>query len=145
MIENLAIDIKAFTTSNKHQILIHIFVNFLFIHLSFIVDLMEIIFNDSELADLYEGKKVTNKLFRSNPQLVKQFVKVINWLRAINKIEDLYRINSLNYEKLLGDWAGYSSVRLNKKYRLIFKEIVSNEEPFEVLLIAVKEVSNHYQ
>ena len=106
---------------------------------------MEVIFNDSELADLYEGKKVTNKLFRSNPQLVKQFVKVINWLRAVKKIEELYQINSLNYEKLVGDWNGYSSVRLNLKYRLIFKEIVSYKEPFEVLLIAVKEVSNHYQ
>lgn len=106
---------------------------------------MEILFNDAELADLYEGKKVTNKFYRSNPQLVKQFVKVINWLRAINKIEELYQINSLNYEKLQGDWKGYSSVRLNLKYRLIFKEIISNEEPFEVLLIAVKEISNHYQ
>jgi proteic killer suppression protein len=106
---------------------------------------MEILFNDAELADLYEGKKVTNKFYRSNPQLVKQFIKVINWLRAINKIEELYQINSLNYEKLQGDWQGYSSVRLNLKYRLIFKEIVSNEEPFEVLLIAVKEISNHYQ
>jgi toxin HigB-1 len=106
---------------------------------------MEIIFNDAELADLYEGKKSTNKLFRSNQQLVKQFVKVINWLRAVKKIEELYQINSLNYEKLKGDWNGYSSVRINLKYRLIFKEIVSNEEPFEVLLIAVKEISNHYQ
>lgn len=106
---------------------------------------MEIIFNDAELADLYEGKKITNKLFRSNPQLVKQFIKVINWLRAVNKIEELYQINSLNYEKLVGDWKGYSSVRLNLKYRLIFKEIVSTEEPFEVLLIAIKEISNHYQ
>jgi toxin HigB-1 len=110
---------------------------------------MEILFNDAELADLYEGKKVTNKFYRSNPQLVKQFIKVINWLRAINKainkIEELYQINSLNYEKLQSDWQGYSSVRLNLKYRLIFKEIISNEEPFEVLLIAVKEISNHYQ
>lgn len=106
---------------------------------------MEIIFNDAELADIYEGKKVKNKLFRSNPQLVKQFIKAINWLRAVNKIEELYLINSLNYEKLVGDWKGYSSVRLNRKYRLIFKEILSTEEPFEVLLIAVKEISNHYQ
>lgn len=106
---------------------------------------MKVIINDSELADLYEGKKITNRLLRSNPQLAKQFVKVINWLRAIDKIEELYRNNSLNYEKLIGDWNGYSSVRLNRKYRLIFKEIVSNVEPFEVLLIAVKEISNHYQ
>ena len=106
---------------------------------------MEILFNDAELGDLYEGKKVTNKFYRSNPQLVKQFIKVINWLRHANKVEQLYQINSLNYEKLQGDWEGYSSVRLNKKYRLIFKEIVSHEEPFEVLLIAVKEISNHYQ
>lgn len=106
---------------------------------------MKVIINDSELADLYEGKKITNRLLRSKPQLAKQFVKVINWLRAINKIEELYRNKSLNYEKLIGDWNGYSSVRLNRKYRLIFKEIVSNVEPFEVLLIAVKEISNHYQ
>lgn len=106
---------------------------------------MEITFNDQELADLYEGKKVKNNFFRSNPPLVKQFIKAVNWLRSANKIEQLYQINSLNYEKLSGDWAGYSSVRINSKYRLIFKEILSDKEPFDVLLIAIKEISNHYK
>jgi proteic killer suppression protein len=42
---------------------------------------MEITFQNQLLADLYEGKKVIDKRFKSNPALVKQYIKtVINYL-----------------------------------------------------------------
>lgn len=105
---------------------------------------MEIEFKDSDLADLYEGKKVSNKLFRSSPQLVSQFVKVVGKLKNAPKIEDLYKINSLNYEALTGDRKGHSSVKINDQYRLIFEVIREDKEPFNVKLLAIEEVSNHY-
>ena len=104
--------------------------------------MLQVVFKDQELADLFEGKKV--KLFRSNPQLVKQYVKVVNKLKSAPNIETLYQIGSLNYEALSGDKKGYSSVRINGQYRLIFEEIREEEEPFNVKVIAIEEISNHY-
>ena len=105
---------------------------------------MEIEFKDQELADLYEGKKIKNKNFKSNPQLVSQFVKVVGKLHSAIKIEDLYQIKSLQYEVLIGDRKGHSSVRINEKYRMIFEEIREENDPYEVKVIAIEEISNHY-
>lgn len=73
---------------------------------------MEIFFNHQILADLYEGKKVVDKQFRSNPTLVKQYIKTINKLKAVQKVEQLFQFSGLNYEKLKGNMKGYSSVRI---------------------------------
>jgi proteic killer suppression protein len=105
---------------------------------------MEISFKDSKLSDLYEGKKVKDKHYRYSSELINQYIKTIRKLDSITKIEQLYQYTSLNYEKLKGNLKGYSSVRINKQYRLIFEEILSEEEPFEVKLLAIEEISNHY-
>lgn len=106
---------------------------------------MEVSFKSQLLADLYEGKKVKDKEFRSNPNLIKQYVKTVDRLKAVEKIEQLFQFAGLNYEKLKGDLKGSSSVRVNNQYRLIFQEILSDEEPFEVVLLEIEELSNHYQ
>ena len=109
------------------------------------ISTMEIQFNNQLLIDLYEGNKVTDKEFRSNPNLIKQFIKTINKLRSVNKVEELFQFAGLNYEKLKGNLKGFSSVRINKQYRLIFEEVTSNTEPFEVVLFKIEEISKHYQ
>ena len=43
---------------------------------------MEIVFIDEDLAILYEGGKVKRKELKSNPQLQKQFGKVIDKLKS---------------------------------------------------------------
>jgi proteic killer suppression protein len=106
---------------------------------------MEIIFNNQILVDLYEGNKITDKIFRSNPTLVKQYIKTVNKLRAVEKVEQLYQFAGLNYEKLKGNLKGYSSVRINQQYRLIFEEVASDKEPFEIVLFKLEEISKHYQ
>jgi proteic killer suppression protein len=106
---------------------------------------MEIKFNNQLLIDLYEGNKVNDKEFRSNPTLIKQYVKTINKLKAASKIEQLFQFSGLNYEKLKGDRKGLSSVRVNLQYRLIFEEIKNDKEPFEVVLLEIEELSKHYQ
>jgi proteic killer suppression protein len=106
---------------------------------------MRIDFRSKLLEDLYAGEKVKDKEFRSNPSLIKQYIKVVNRLKEISKIEDLYPINSLNYEKLKGKLKGKSSVRINQQYRLIFEEIYSENEPFEVNLLELEEISKHYE
>lgn len=106
---------------------------------------MEIHFKTQLLADLYEGIKVKDKEFRSNPSLIKQYVKTINKLRAANKIEQLFQINSLSYEKLRGNRLGFSSVRVNQQYRIIFQEIKTETEPFEIIVLEIEELSKHYE
>lgn len=60
-------------------------------------------------------------------------------------MEQLFQFAGLNYEKLKGNFAGYSSVRINNQYRLIFEEIGDNKEPFEIVLFQLEEISKHYE
>jgi len=106
---------------------------------------MDISFNDQLLIDLYEGNKVKDKQFRSNPTLVKQYIKTVNKLKSVQKVEQLFQFAGLNYEKLKGNMKGYSSVRINNQYRLIFEEVASDNEPIEIILFKLEEISKHYE
>ncbi|MBL7867169.1 MAG: type II toxin-antitoxin system RelE/ParE family toxin [Flavobacterium lindanitolerans] len=106
---------------------------------------MELIFKDLKLADLYEGRKISDKNYRFDSALVKQYQKVIIRLRAITHIEQLFQFHALNYEKLKGNLKGKSSVRINKKYRLIFEEVQSIDNPTEITILLIEEISNHYE
>ena|SRR5271156_316601 len=105
---------------------------------------MNITFNDPELADLYEGKCVRSKS-QANTQMIKQYIKTIQKLYSLEKIEQIYQFNGLHYEKLKGKWKGKSSIRINKQYRLIFKEINSDHEPYELICLSVEQITNHYE
>ncbi|MDZ4757331.1 MAG: type II toxin-antitoxin system RelE/ParE family toxin [Bacteroidota bacterium] len=72
-------------------------------------------------------------------------MKTVNRLQSVTKIEQLYQYNGLNYEKLRGDRKGHSSARVNDQYRLIFEEVSDDEEPFEVVLLEIEELSKHYE
>ena len=96
------------------------------------------------LIDLYEGNKIKDKQFRSNPSLVKQEIKTVNRLASVEKVEQLFQYAGLNYEKLKGNLKGYSSVIINNQYRLIFEEVAAEEEPFQIVLFKLEEISNHY-
>lgn len=48
--------------------------------------MIEVSFRREYLKDLYEGKKVTDKRFKSNPQLVRQYVKTVGRLMALERI-----------------------------------------------------------
>jgi len=106
---------------------------------------MEVEYNQQYLADLYEEKKVSDKRFKSNPQLVKQYIKTVNKLKSVQKVEQLFQFAGLNYEKLKGNMKGYSSVRINNQYRLIFEEVASDNEPIEIILFKLEEISKHYE
>lgn len=103
---------------------------------------MQIAFQDTMLQDLYENKKVNDKRFKSNPTLVKQYIKTVYKLRTATRIEQLYQFAGLNYEALSGDRSGQSSVRINDQFRLIFEEIKEGEE---VKILALTEISKHYE
>ncbi len=106
---------------------------------------MEIAFTKDYLSDLYEGKVSKHKAYKSNPQLVKQYVKTINKLKGVTKIEQLYQISSLNYEKKIGDLDGVSAVWINKQYRILFREIATDNETQVIDLLEIEELSKHYE
>jgi proteic killer suppression protein len=81
---------------------------------------MEIEFEKDYLRELYEEGKTSNKKYRFQPTVTKQFKNTIDKLRNANRIEDLFLFKSLNYEKLVGDKAGLESVRVNQQYRIEF-------------------------
>ena len=105
---------------------------------------MEIAFDKPYLKDLYEKGNCADKKYRFQPQVVRKFVRVINLMESLNCVEDLFRYNSLNYEKLKGDKAGLESVRVNDQYRI---EFVSSQVERETVITICKiiELSNHYK
>jgi proteic killer suppression protein len=64
---------------------------------------MDISFNNQLLIDLYEGNKIKDRQFRSNPTLIKQYIKTVNKLKSVQKVEQLFQYAGLNYEKLKGN------------------------------------------
>ena len=106
---------------------------------------MEIEFEKDYLRELYEIGKTSNKKYRFQPSVIKQFKNTIDKLRNANRIEDLFPFKSLNYEKLLGDKAGLESVKVNQQYRIEFYHKIKGEEPNTITICAIVELSNHYK
>jgi proteic killer suppression protein len=105
---------------------------------------VNIVFKDQLLIDLFDGKKTYHKQFRSNPSIVKKFQSTLVIIKNIEKLSQLYNYPGLHYEKLKGNLNMYSSIRLNKKYRLIFREVHSNLDFGIVDTLEIIEISNHY-
>lgn len=108
-------------------------------------NLVEIEFEKEYLRELYEFGKTSNKKYRFQPSVAKQFKNTIDKLRNANKVEDLFPFKSLNYEKLVGAKAGLESVRVNQQYRIEFYSKIKSEEPGIVTICSIVELSNHYK
>lgn len=106
---------------------------------------MQIIFKNQLLYDLYEGRKTKNKTFRSNPKIIKQYHLVLLKLRKVDDLFQLKQFRGLKYEQLKGNLKGYSSISLNGKFRLIFREVNSVEKNIITPTLEIIEISNHYQ
>ena len=107
-------------------------------------DAMQIVFQKEYLSELYYSGKTSDKKHRFQPDIVKRYTNVINALASANKIEDLFPLRSLNYEVLDGDLKGLESVRVNNKYRVLFKsEKIESEEV--ITICNIMELTNHYK
>lgn len=105
---------------------------------------MEVEFDKQYLAELYSLGKITDKRHRFQPQVVNGYLKCIRALLSASRIEDLFLYRSLNYEKLRGDLKGYSSLRANGQYRVIFKEIKGLESDY-IEICNIIDLTNHYK
>lgn len=105
---------------------------------------MNIEFQNKGLEDLYffgsTEEKTYNKLSKD---IIKRYIKVVNYLKAANRIEDIYPIKSLHYEKKKGNLKGIDAVWINDQYRLLF-ESSTNEQKIIVNALLL-EISKHYE
>lgn len=105
---------------------------------------MQVVFQKEYLSELYYSGKSSDKKHRFQPDIVKRYTHVINTLISANRIEDLFPLHSLNYEVLEGDMKGYESVRVNDKYRVIFRsERIESEQLITICNII--DLTNHYK
>ncbi|MFN5987148.1 MAG: type II toxin-antitoxin system RelE/ParE family toxin [Chitinophagaceae bacterium] len=122
--------------------IIHKYVNYLFYFYNAIV--VKIVFKDQLLLDLYTGNKINTKQFRSNPNLVEKFQLVISRIRKMDDLNQMKQYPAFRYEKLKGKLDGYSSIRLDRKYRLIFREVYFDYQLNNLKYLEIIEISNHY-
>lgn len=97
---------------------------------------------NEDLFELYStGKNKKYKEISRNPDLMNGFVRAVEYMKVIDKAEQLANVSLLHYEKLKYQLSGLSSVRLSNRYvhRLLFKE---NEEGIEIELIEIDKT--HY-
>jgi proteic killer suppression protein len=101
-------------------------------------------FDKEYLRELYEIGTATDKKHRFQPDIVARYQARIRTLERASRVEDLYTLGSLHYEKLKGDKEGLESVRVNDKYRIEFRttQVVSETV---VTVCNILELSNHYK
>lgn len=104
---------------------------------------MEIIFGEKYLKEMYETGS-TDKKHRFQPQIIRKYVHVIDLMKCVDNITGLLQYKSLNYEKLIGNKVGLSSVRVNDQYRIEFEEHIRDGEIFATICNIIK-LSNHYE
>lgn len=104
---------------------------------------MIVTFEEEYLRELYICGTCSDKKHRYQPDVIKRYKRCVDYLKWAEKKEELYRINSLNFEALRGDKKGNFSIRVSDKYRLEF----TLTEVVEELLLSIcniVELSNHY-
>ena len=106
--------------------------------------IVKIAFEKEYLKELYALGKSKTKSYRFQPEIVRKYKRVIDLMISVPNVHSLLNFNSLNYEKLKGDKAGFSSVRVNNKYRIEFIESFMADETI-ASICNITELSNHYK
>ncbi len=103
---------------------------------------MDIDFEDKSLEELYtRGKTKDHKYNKLSLDVVKRYAKVVNILKSARRIEDLFLIKSLHYEKKEGNLNGVDVVWITQQYRLFFYS-----SPDGIVVNAlIFEISKHYE
>lgn len=105
---------------------------------------MIIVFEKTYLQELYVHGRASDKKHRFQPAVVTKYVKVINLMKQLENVLSLTKFGSLHYEKLHGNKDGLSSVRVDNKYRIEFRETIKEGESIATIC-NITELSNHYQ
>ena len=106
---------------------------------------MKVEFENDYLRELYENGKTSDKKHRFQPHIVNGYLKCVKALVAAEKIEELFGYKSLHYERLKGDKKGLSSLRINDRYRLEFREIANLNNLLKIEICSLIDITNHYK
>jgi proteic killer suppression protein len=105
---------------------------------------MNIEFDNTALEELYIlGTTHDHQYKRLSKDIIKRYVKVVNYLKAARRLEDLFLIKSLHYEKKKGNLNGVDAVWINDQYRLLFHS--SPDESGIIVNAMIFEISKHYE
>ena len=105
---------------------------------------MNIDFENTALEELYRSGTTSDKHFkRLSKDIISRYIKVVNYLRAARRIEDLYLIKSLHYEKKKGELKGTETVWINDQYRLLFHSLPDGNGI--IVNVLVNDISKHYE
>jgi proteic killer suppression protein len=105
---------------------------------------MIVTFEKEYLRELYETGKASDKKHRFQDQVVKRYTRTINLMKSLNNVQGLVQYGGLHYEHLHGDKEGISSVRVNDKYRIEFREVIDGDKTIAEV-VNITELSNHYK
>ena len=105
---------------------------------------MIVTFEEDYLKELYSTGSCNDKQYRYQPDIIKRYKRCVDYLKAASRKEDLFLINSLNFEALQGDKEGRFSIRVNTKYRIEFTLSETIEEPI-LTICNIIELSNPYK
>lgn len=75
-------------------------------------------FAQQDLKEYWLGGRLPRQV---PPELRKRLSMKLATLAAVTSLEQLRIPPSNNLEKLRGDWDGYFSIRVNQKYRIVFR------------------------
>lgn len=105
---------------------------------------MNIYTEDKSLIELLEEGCTNDKRYKKLPKdVIRGYIKAYYHLKAARRIEDLYRIGSLHYERLKGNLKDFESIRCTGRWRLIFRSS-SIDGSVIITEIELIEISNHY-
>lgn len=105
---------------------------------------MVVRFGKEYLRELFENGKCSDKHHRYQPQVIRKYVLRVVTLQNAPNIEALYPLHSLNYEVLVGEKAGVSSIRIDGQYRLEFVVNTEASEP-TITICTLEDITNHYK
>ena len=105
---------------------------------------MVVTFEKEYLQELYVRGRTSDKKHRFQRDVIARYIKVVNTMKNVTNVLDLARLNVLHYEHLRGNKNGYSSVRVNDKYRIEFVEKTVNDQTIATVC-NITELSNHYK
>lgn len=98
---------------------------------------MDIRFRDKKLQQLVENQRAVER--KHGKDVARNLPKTIEHLRSAERVEDLYRIRGLRVELLEPKSDGVWSIRINRRWRLLFGISESGETA------TLEAVSKHYE
>lgn len=98
---------------------------------------MDVEFDDDDLDRLETDTQFTAGYAQ---EIVRAYRMRLQQIRAFADERDFYALKSLHFEKLAGDREGQSSIRLNKKWRLIVQ--IRGSHPCKV--VGIIEIADYH-